>query len=182
MTAGGAEGARSLMRRVAGGDGEAAATLFQRHGDAVYRYIRGTDAGAPDAEDLTQEVFVRALMNAKRFRGDGSLEGWLLRIARTALLDERRREGARRERELLWTESTALAASDPPDPERRRLLSSLLDSLPLEDREVIVLSKFLSLSAPRIAEVLEIAPGAVRVRLHRALGRLTDAYAEVETS
>lgn len=173
---------RSFMRRVASGDREAAGVLFQRHGNAVYRYIRATGAGIADAEDLTQEVFVRALVNAASFRGDGSLEGWLLRIARTTLLDTSRRERARLERERVWTESTPRSVDVRSDSEETRALARLLKSLPPEDREVIVLSKFLSLSAPQIAEVLEIAPGAVRVRLHRALGRLANAYAEVETA
>lgn len=172
--------ALALMRRVARGDRGAAATLFERHGNTVYRYLRGSGAAAADAEDLTQEVFVRALSNAASYRGRGSLEGWLLRIARASLMDEVRREGSRRRREREWAESRPA----PPDPSAgsagRRLLSDLFHALSPEDREVIVLAKFLELSAPRIAEILEITAGAARVRLHRALGRLAEIHSQVD--
>lgn len=166
-----------LMRRVAAGDRQAAAALFRRHGDAVYRYLRGTGASASDAEDLTQEVFLRALAAAGSYRGRGSLAGWLLRIARSCALDEARRDRSRQRREREWAESAESSAG--PAAEEKRALARILERLPPEDREVIVLSKFLDLPAARVAEILDTTPGAARVRLHRALGRLAGLYAEM---
>lgn len=171
--------ARDLMARVARGERAAAAALFERHGDAVYRYLRGCGAGPEDAEDLTQEVFVRALARASSYRGRGSLEGWLIRTARARVIDRSRRETARRRREREWA-ATRPAAEAPPSGTTGQL-SRLMEALAPEDREVIVLAKFLDFPASRIAEVLGGTPGAARVRLHRALGRLAKSCQEVET-
>lgn len=167
------------MTRVARGDRAAAATLFERYGDAVYRYLRGCGANPEDAEDLTQEVFVRAIARATSYRGRGSLEGWLIRSARYRVIDLSREEIARGRRERQWLETREVNPAPHHGP--ADLLSRMLKSLAPEDREVIVLAKFLEFTAPRIGEVLEVSPGAARVRLHRALQRLAEKFEEVET-
>lgn len=170
--------ARDLMRRVARGERAAAATLFERYGDAVYRYLRGCGASPEDAEDLTQEVFVRALVCASSYRGRGSLEGWLIRSARSRVIDRSRKDTARSRREREWADSRGQTEEHRASP--TNALSRLMKSLTPEDREVIVLAKFLEFTAPRIGEVLGVSPGAARVRLHRALARLSERYEEVE--
>lgn len=172
--------ALDLMGRVAAGDADAAALLFRRYGDVVYRYLRGRGAAPADAEDMTQEAFLRALANAGSYRGRGSLEGWLVRTARARLIDQAREESARDRRERAWAEA-APRAEEPASPEASSgLASRLLAALPPEDREVIVLARFLGFPAKRIGEVLEITAGAARVRLHRALERLAESYHEAE--
>lgn len=170
--------ARDLMRRVARGERAAAATLFERYGDSVYRYLRGCGASPEDAEDLTQEVFVRAMARAPSYRGRGSLEGWLIRSARSRVIDRSREEIARSRREREWLESREESAA--PHWKATDLLSRMMKALAPEDREVIVLAKFLGFTAPRMGEVLEVSPGAARVRLHRALGRLAERYEQME--
>lgn len=171
------------MARVARGDRAAAATVFERHRDVVYRYLRGIGMEPATAEDVTQDVFVAALSRASDYRGTGSLAGWLLRIARTTALDRFRSTAARRGRERRWAaERRDSHERDARGSDRGRLVDRILRGLPADDREVIVLARFLELHSDRIAEILEISPGAVRVRLHRALRRLADGYSEVRAS
>lgn len=170
------------MDRVARGDRAASAELFELHRDAVYRYARGMGLQQAAAEDVTQEVFLTALSRAGSYRGTGPLAGWLVRIARTAALDRLRSASARRNRERSWAVDQrvsvdAVSVSSEGD----TAVSRAFRALPLGDREVIVLSKFLEFPSDRVARILDISPGTARVRLHRALRRLADRLSEVET-
>lgn len=176
-------GSRLLMERVARGDRAAARKVFERHGDAVYRYVRGMGLTSAAAEDVAQDVFLIALAKASSYRGEGSLEGWLVRVARRIALDRSRSESARVGRERAWVEEQVrVDPGAPGDGDRRSLLSRLLLELEPEDREIIVLARFLEFGSDRVGEILDISAGAARVRLHRALGRLAKLHANVEAS
>lgn len=99
------------MEGMARGETAAARTLFQRYEDTVYRYRWGCGSSPEDAEDLTQEVFMQVLARASSFAGRGTLEGWLIRIARTRAIDRARRERTRVRREGEWVEPWQSAVS-----------------------------------------------------------------------
>jgi RNA polymerase sigma-70 factor (ECF subfamily) len=164
-----------LMRRVRDGDLAQLETLWLRHAPAVHRYcarIASTEA----ADDLVQDVFLRVLRYRATWRGDGSFLGWLLRIARNTCHDHI--ESRRREENAMsiWRPDETAAEADP----RLHLLQQALARLPEDRREVITLARWHDLPAERIAEVLGCSPGAVRVRLHRALRELRDILHAME--
>ena len=98
---------RALVERAAGGDSAAFGSLYQRHVDRVYGFVRFRVRDDALAEDLTQEVFVQAMRSIGSLAWQGSLAPWLMRIARNTVIDHWRRAGRRAERTLSVTEAGA---------------------------------------------------------------------------
>jgi RNA polymerase sigma-70 factor (ECF subfamily) len=91
-----------LLARVERGERGALESLVERHQRAVFGYLRARLFEPADAEDLTQEVFLRSFTSLHRFERTGSLRAWLIGIARNLLREHLRR--VRRRREVAWTE------------------------------------------------------------------------------
>ena len=171
------------FRTVAAADaGSACRTWYEAHGRAIYSYLRFHLASADEAEDLTAEVFLRAVRAEDRFDSTrSSARTWLFRIARNALLDHLRRE---RRRIQVPLGSMRDLRSDAPSPEERVLweeevgrLVSAVAGLGARDREIIGLRYGSGLETREVAEILGIAEPAARTRLWRALGRLREVLA-----
>lgn len=150
---------------------------YEAYGDAVYGYLRFHLPSADEAEDLTAEVFLRAVRAADRFDPvRGAPRAWLLRIARNALHDHRRRE---RRRRLVPRDALLDLRSEAPSPEERlmwqetvaRLLAAVAE-LGQGDRELIGLRYGSGLDTAETAAILGLGEAVVRTRLWRALGRL----------
>ncbi len=164
-----------LMRRVSLRDHEAAAVLFERHADEIFRYIVRR-IGRADAEDVLQEAFKRALVSASTYRGEGSLRSWLYMITRHVLLERwRDRIDPRSFVDVVdlgpGPESLALRGE-----ELRRLIWAL-ERLPDEQAIVLELHRADGLSHEEIAQILGIRAAASRKRLQRALRVLGRALA-----
>lgn len=150
---------------------------YQQYGVPLYGYLRFHLSSPDVAEDLTGEVFLRALKAFHRFDPSaGTPRAWLFRIAQNALRDHQRQVTRRRMVSMtaMWDlECTA------PSPEERLLweeevagLLSALTELSAADREVIGLCYGSEMSISETAEVLGLTSTATRTRLWRALGRL----------
>ena len=131
----------------------------------------------PDADDLVQETFARAIAARHRYRAGSNGRAWLCRILCNLAVSERRRR-ARDER--LRTRVIALAPpAVAPEPEPRALddagLVAALAELPACDRRILELAELEELSYREIARVLECPVGTVMSRLHRARRRLRQA-------
>src|SRR5688572_8482598 len=150
---------------------------YEAYGELVYRYLRFHLPSPDIAEDLTAEVFLRALKAYERFDPSaGSPRPWLFRIAQNALRDHQRQENRRRTLPIaaMWD-----LECDAPSPEERVLwqeevaqLLSAMASLPGRDREIIGLCYASELSIAEAGEILGLTATATRTRLWRALARL----------
>ena len=132
---------------------------------------------AAEAEDAAQEAMVKAYKALHRFR-TGGLRPWLLKIVMNEALNRhksRRRRAAMAERWAAsapadtWTLDEAVISR-----ERARLLQAALEALREQERTIIYLRYFLMLPEKELAEYLGCAPGTVKSRLHRALGKLRE--------
>lgn len=157
---------------------------FRQYREPVYRYVRFRVATREAAEDVTSEVFMKALRSLKRYDPKRSApRTWLLRIARNAVTDHLR---ALQRQNALYVSLDRVPdlVSGCPSPEERLLreeqVQGLLNAaatLREADREVLSLRYGAGFSNVEIAEALEISRNAVAVRLHRALERLREAVA-----
>ena len=137
--------------------------------ERVYAYVAYRIGGGPDAEDVTSETFERAVRYRKSYDpAKGTPLSWVLGIARrctNAAIAEKRTGWL----ELIETEAPGDLEAETAE---RLELENALAQLPAADFEVLSLRYDADLSAKKIAEVLDSTPGAIRVALHRAHGRL----------
>ena len=164
-----------LIARARRGDREAFADLYQRYLPMIYAYVRARVFDDRDAEDLTEQVFLRAFQTLSRYRGRGwPYSAFLYRVARNLVVDH-----VRRARPVLPAE----AADEVPDPapsadealirgEERQRLQQALSRLPADYQEVIRLRLLLSMPTATAAAWLGRSEGAVRALLFRAVQAL----------
>lgn len=176
---------RELVEAAQRGDGTAYAELIDRYHARIYGIIYRM-CGAEDAEDLTQDVFVRALRALRRFqfRGDASFRTWLYRIAVNSAINELRRRGRRAAvhgpslddlqakesglGERLFPDNTYAPAVIVEREELRRAVHIALAQLAPKHRAVIVLVDLEGLPYEEAAEILQCPLGTVKSRLARA--------------
>ena len=159
--------------------------LVRQHADRVYRLAYRLSGNQHDAEDLTQETFIRVFRSVQNYQ-PGTFEGWLHRITTNLFLDMVRRRNRIR-MEALPEDYDRLPADDP-NPEQiyhdSRLgpdLQAALDSLPPEFRAAVVLCDIEGLSYEEIGATLGVKLGTVRSRIHRGRQALRDYLANHPT-
>jgi len=164
----GADAEERLLIEAAQRDPARFAELYEIHFRRVYAYIARRAASREEAEDLTSEVFHRALANIGSFEGRGApFAAWLLRIAANAIADRWRR-GAREGD----PPAVELPDSRAVDVERRAMVFELVDDLP-EDQHRVVLWRFVEQKSIReIAREMGRTEGAVKQLQFRALENL----------
>jgi RNA polymerase sigma-70 factor, ECF subfamily len=172
-----------LARRAAGGRPDAWDELLALYGERVYNLAFHFAGSIEDAEDLTQEIFLRLYQSLRLYRGDVPLAGWALRLSRNLCIDHYRRTRRDRRAATLTEEVMArLPAGDDPQAEalRRQQLRAVyrgLEEMPEDLAEVVLLRDLQGWSLEETAACLEVPVGTVKSRLHRArldlAGRVT---------
>jgi RNA polymerase sigma-70 factor (ECF subfamily) len=185
-----------LVQRFNDGDEAAFVEIMQRYRGKIYGLTLSMLRNSADAEEITQDTFIRAHRGLARFRGDSSLSTWLYRIALNLsrnrywyFFRRRRQDSVSLERELS-DDSTAtfsdLIASDTHDPlqetvtsEFSDLISRCMDRLDAKHREILNMRNVLNLSYEDIARTLSINVGTVKSRIARARENLRTLLSEM---
>ena len=190
----GAPTEQDLIRKARGGDQQAFAELVMLHADRVYGALRRFGLDAVDADEVAQEVFLRAWRGLGRFEERAQLSTWLYRIA----FNEAKRRLSRR----TLPRAQPAPEGDAPDPvaalpepvesgpearalagELERRLDAALDELPEDWRDAVVLRDIEGLSTHDAAEVVGVGEAAFKSRLHRGrmqLRALLEPYLGLE--
>jgi len=157
-----------LVQAAQDGDIGAFEAIVRRHQAGVYRVALRMLGSRADAQDVTQDTFIRAWRSLARFRGDSAVTTWLYRIVTRRCLDV---IAARRTTEHL-DEDRQWSATDPSESaeqrERLQAVTRAIATLPAEQRAALVLREFESLSYQEVADVLGTTVPAVKGRIHRA--------------
>lgn len=169
----------AVLARLRARDPGALEACYRLHGTRVYRLCRAMLRQDSDAEDATQEVFLKLFERAHQFERRARFTTWLHRLAVNHCLNRIEHEGRRR----TGTLDDALA-EDAPSPvdrahaaESQDRLDALLERLPAEQRAVLVLREVDGASYADIAAILAIPVGTVMSRLARARERLSNLVA-----
>ena len=149
----------------------------------IFRYLARM-VGEADAEDLTQDVFVKVGLALEEFRGDSKLSTWIYRIATNTAIDRLRHASTRQDKtiqsefpaeeeglevipgEMIGGEQKVIRE------EMNDCIRSIVDTLPEGYRSVIILSELEGVQDQEIAEILGISLEAAKIRLHRARAKL----------
>ena len=171
-----------LMLNVRDGDLDQLSLLFERYNKVLYNYFLRMTNNACVSEDLVQEVFLRMLKYRHTYRGDGKFTSWMFHISRNAHIDYSKKNGGERQLDNLESEPVSQDSSHHElleQDQAAKLLRTALARLPVEKREVLVLSRFQNMKYEQIAELQRCRIGTVKARVHRAIKELRDIYFEL---
>ena len=170
---------QTLIEQLRRGDRAAFAAVIERHQRAIYGYLRARLLQTSDADDMTQEVFLRFYLAQARFDSSALVRPWLLGIARNLLREHVK--GMKRRKEVAWTElCLELESVLPPealwtdDDDAIRHLPRCLDGLGPSARQGIELHYRGEQKLAEIGKQLHRSEGAVKLLLHRARQALKD--------
>jgi RNA polymerase sigma-70 factor (ECF subfamily) len=167
---------RELVDRTLAGEIAAFETLVERHREVVYRVAART-VGTDDADDVSQDAFLRAYHRLASFRGEAPFRAWLLRVTHNAALNHQARRTPEPVDPLTvegGSEGERTPAERLEGRERRDRLESKIRLLSPAHRMVLILRDIEGLSYEEIAQVSETPLGSVKARLHRARGELIE--------
>ena len=179
---------KRLVRRLRERDEAAFREMLELYQNKIYNLLYRMLGSQEEAEDQAQEVFILVFKRVHQFRGDSKFSTWLYRVAinhcnnRLKILIRRRKNEA----QGIAEESVQFAESPAKGPDRllegvekQRLVQGAIAQLEDEHRSVLVLRDIEELPYEEIAQILELAPGTVKSRLHRARLALRAKLAKV---
>lgn len=167
-----------LLQEMAAGDQEAFVALYHLTHPAVYGFALSILRNSHDAEDVAQEVFVRAFLGAGQYRAKGKPMAWLLTIAKHLAYEKRRGDG--RVTELpdgAWLDQAEELSS-----EEKMVLRAAMETLSEEERQIVALHAVAGFKHRETAALLDLALPTVLSKYHRALKKLREKLKECEES
>jgi RNA polymerase sigma-70 factor (ECF subfamily) len=169
---------RHLIQGILAGDAAAERQLYDAHVDRIYRLAYRLCGDGALAEDLTQDIFIRAFDRLEDFRGDGPLGGWLHRIATSVIFSALRRRKRVQEHESSREDLAAFGRpADQPDLDLRRRLDLAMAGLDDTHRLVFVMHDVEGFTHQEIAAAMDTPVGTAKARLSRARSRLREMLA-----
>jgi RNA polymerase sigma-70 factor, ECF subfamily len=178
-----------LVEKAGSGDDEAFNTLIAKYQGPIFQFCLRMLHNAEEAEELTQDVFVRLYRNLKLFRGDSKFSTWLFQIAKNLTLnrlqylrrrqffkqlslDDTEKKDGGEGKKLDVTDEKKRADTIMEDSERRREIQRNIEALPPDYRTVLIMRDVEERSYAEIAEAMGVAEGTVKSRIHRARAAL----------
>jgi RNA polymerase sigma-70 factor (ECF subfamily) len=168
-----------LMLQVRNGAADTLGVLFDRYHTPLFNFYTKLTGDRALSEDLVQEVFLRILRHCHTFRADTPFRSWIYQIARNARIDH-----FRKSRPQVPFDPDMAPPVTPPDSAQQQQESELLHralmQLSEEKRELLILCRFQELRYDEVARLVGCGVPTVKVRIHRALRELREAFHQLE--
>ncbi len=162
--------------------------VYDAYHPRILRYVTRL-VGEAEAEDLTQEIFIKVSQGLESFRGESQLSTWLYRVATNAAIDKSRAASFRQGAEEIGLEDAdeneadaAWTAEERPSLEQKLMQQEMYEcferfvkNLPENYRAIFVLSDLEEFTNSEIAEILGLSLDVVKIRLHRGRAKLLQA-------
>ena len=168
----------AVIAQAARGDGIAQRTIYEQHADRIFQLAHRMTGDVAAAEDLTQDVFVRAFDRLRQFRGDSRFGTWLHRLAVTVILNGTRQRGTEHREVTLDPALMQSGGHATLEPDARDRVRRAVAELPSELRMVVLMYDVEGYSHDEIAELTGVSSGASRMRLLRARQLLRASLAQ----
>lgn len=170
----------ALLAAAGDGSEQAFNILIDRHRRAVQAFLRSLVPAAADADDLAQETFLAAWIQARRFRGDGSVRSWLCAIAWRKAKGMHRADFRRRRREAAYQELTSGQPGSPAAADAPIAVMQALSTLPLDQRGAVTLCLGGGFTHEEAAAALGLPLGTVKSHIARGRARLISVLGDEE--
>jgi RNA polymerase sigma-70 factor (ECF subfamily) len=167
-----------VIAQAARGDGVAQRAIYEQHADRIFRLAHRMTGDVAAAEDLTQDVFIRAFGRLRQFRGDSRFGTWLHRLAVTVILNGTRQRGTEQREVTLDPALMKSGGHTALEPDAKDRVRRAVAELPSELRIVVLMYDVEGYSHDEIAELTGVSSGASRMRLLRARQLLRASLAQ----
>ena len=172
----------TIMIAVRNGNLQTASVLFERYNKRIFNFLATMTNDRDAAEDLAQNVFLRMIKYRSSFKDDSRFQPWIYQIARNVFSDYYQAHKNRSNNIDVERISDHL-----PDPEESRsteekeeLLHMCMNRLTADDRELLVLTRFQHMKYEDVAVIMDTTVANIKVKVHRAIGKLREYYFELD--
>lgn len=170
-----------IMEAVKRGDLQQASLLFERYHKRIFNFLARMTTDRESAGDLTQNVFLRMMKYRVSYNGD-RFESWIYRIARNVFADHYQTTKSKTSFIDIGKIHGQIPDSEDEEDhdEREKILHASLMRLPVEQRELLVLTRFQHMKYEEVAGMMNTTVSNVKVKVHRAIQKLKEIYFEME--
>lgn len=173
----------SIMEAVKDGNLQQASLLFERYNKRIFNFLARMTMDREVAEDLTQNVFLRMIKYRSSYKVGSKFQSWIYQVARNVFSDHY--QSAKNKRaDFVDVEKMSDRMIDNDESERmdeqERLLQRSMSMLSEEQRELLVLTRFQHMKYEEVAVVMNTTVANIKVKVHRAIGKLREHYFQLE--
>lgn len=172
----------TIMVAVRNGELKEVSLLFDRYHKRIYNFLLAMTRDRHIADDLTQNVFLRLIRYRSSFRDDSRFQPWIYQIARNVFTDFYQAEKVKSRTMDVEKISDHLPDANDADDliQKEKLLHECMNKLSEEDRELLVLTRFQHLKYEEVATIMNTSVANIKVKVHRAIGKLREFYFQLD--
>jgi len=172
-----------IMEAVKNGDLQQVSMLFERYHKRIFNFLARMTADREIAEDLTQNVFLRLIKYRTSYREGNLFQSWIYQVARNVFSDHYQSK-KNRFADFVSVDRVSESLEDKEESadmeEKEKLLQRSMAMLSEEQRELLILTRFQHLKYEEVAAVMNTTVANIKVKVHRAIGKLREHYFELE--
>ena len=172
-----------IMEAVKNGNLQQASVLFERYNKRIFNFLARMTMDREVAEDLTQNVFLRMIKYKSSYREGNKFQSWIYQVARNVFSDHYQSVKNKRA-DFVDVERMGDRMADNDESERmdeqEKLLERSMSMLNEEQRELLVLTRFQHMKYEEVAVIMNTTVANIKVKVHRAIGKLREHYFELE--
>jgi RNA polymerase sigma factor (sigma-70 family) len=172
-----------IMEAVKNGNLQQASVLFERYNKRIFNFLARMTMDREVAEDLTQNVFLRMIKYRTSYREGNKFHSWIYQVARNVFSDHYQ-STKNKKADFVDVEKMSDYMADSEESarmdEQEKLLERSLSMLNEEQRELLVLTRFQQMKYEDVAVIMNTTVANIKVKVHRAIGKLREHYFELE--